>query len=41
MDLTPIGPMSNLHKMAKIGEKGVKLLMSDSTNATVKGTSVS
>lgn len=41
MDLTPIGPMSNLHKMAKIGEHGVKLLMSDSTNATVKGTSVS
>ncbi len=41
MDLTPIGPMSNIHKMARIGEQGVKLLMSDSTNATVKGTSVS
>lgn len=40
-DLTPIGPMSNLHKMAKIGERGVKLLMSDSTNATVKGSSIS
>ena len=40
-DLTPIGPMSNIHKMARIGEKGVKLLMSDSTNATVKGSSVS
>ena len=41
MDLTPIGPMFNIHKMAKIGEKGVKLLMSDSTNATVPGISVS
>ena len=41
MDLTPIGPMYDIHKMARIGEKGVKLLMSDSTNATVKGTSVS
>ena len=41
MDLTPIGPMFNIHKMAEIGKRGVKLLMSDSTNATVPGTSVS
>ena len=41
MDLTPIGPMFNIHKMAEIGKKDVKLLMSDSTNATVPGTSVS
>lgn len=40
-DLTPIGPMANLHKMARIGEKGVKLLMSDSTNALVPGHSIS
>ena len=41
MDLTPIGPMFDIQKMAKIGEQGVTLLMSDSTNATVRGTSVS
>lgn len=40
-DLTPIGPMSNLQKMARIGEQGVRLLMSDSTNALVEGMSVS
>ena len=40
-DLTPIGPMSNIHKMAEIGKKGVKLLMSDSTNAMVEGFSKS
>lgn len=40
-DMTPIGPMSNLHKMAEIGKSGVKLLMSDSTNALVEGMSIS
>ena len=40
-DLTPIGPMSNIHKMAEIGKKGVTLLLSDSTNALVEGFSKS
>lgn len=40
-DMTPIGPMSNLHKMARIGEKCVSVLMSDSTNALVPGVSLS
>ena len=40
-DLTPIGPIADLHKMAKIGEKGVKLLLSDSTNALSEGFSKS
>ncbi|HHT38231.1 MAG TPA: ribonuclease J [Mollicutes bacterium] len=40
-DWTPIGPMSNIHKMAEIGKKGVKLLLSDSTNAMVEGFSLS
>ena len=40
-DLTPIGPMADIHKMAKIGANKVRLLMSDSTNALVTGTSIS
>ncbi len=40
-DLTPIGPLPNLHKMAHIGEKGVTLLLSDSTNALNPGMSIS
>lgn len=40
-DLTPIGPMADLHKMAEIGKKGVKLLLSDSTNALSDGFSKS
>jgi len=40
-DFTPVGPMSNLQKMAEIGKKGVKLLMSDSTNALSPGISLS
>ena len=33
--------MADLHKMAKIGSEGVKLLMSDSTNALSPGFSKS
>ena len=40
-DLTPIGPMSDIHKMARLGSEGIKLLMSDSTNALVPGFSKS
>ena len=40
-DLTPIGPMANLHKMAEVGAKGVTLLLSDSTNALNPGFSAS
>ena len=40
-DLTPIGPISDLHKMARIGEEGVDLLISDSTNALNDGVSTS
>ena len=40
-DFTPVGPMANLGKMAEIGKKGVKLLMSDSTNALSSGISLS
>ena len=40
-DLTPIGPMANLQKMAEIGKKGVTILLSDSTNALSEGISLS
>ena len=40
-DLTPIGPMPDLYKIAKIGKEGVDLLLSDSTNALNTGFSPS
>lgn len=40
-DLTPIGPVADLYKMAKIGHEGVDLLISDSTNALNEGFSAS
>lgn len=37
IDLTPVGPDIELHKMARIGEEGVDLLLADSTNAEKDG----
>lgn len=38
-DLTPIGPIADLHKIARLGSEGVTLLLSDSTNAMNSGIS--
>lgn len=40
-DLTPIGPMADLYKMATLGEEGVDLFIGDSTNALNEGFSTS
>ncbi len=36
-DLTPIGPMADLYKIACLGEDGVDLMIGDSTNALNEG----
>ena len=38
-DLTPIGPMADVQKIARLGSEGVTLLLSDSTNAMNPGIS--
>ncbi len=40
-DLTPVGANADYQKMAYIGQTGVTLLLSDSTNSSVKGFSIS
>ena len=40
-DLTPIGPMAQLDKMVHLSERGVDVLISDSTNALNDGFSIS
>ncbi len=38
-DLTPIGPMADVQKIARLGDEGITLLLSDSTNAMNPGIS--
>ena len=37
IDLTPVGPLFEIDKLAKLGSEGVDLLMADSTNAEIEG----
>lgn len=37
LDLTPVGPDFELHKMSRLGQEGVDLLLADSTNAEKEG----
>jgi ribonuclease J len=40
-DLSPVGEPADFSKMSQIGDRGVTLLMSDSTNSLVEGFSIS